>query len=466
MATTPLHRVLDLIDRCVRQALADRNSGPLISHRTDIKNAITHDLNPEEARTARAYYRTRARQLAAYLEDPHPYGESRLDVAASNTYVANGVLTGQSLARLSEIPSHVRDALQHCKSAGGALTEPHVVSRDRSIPLFLEPFRLMRQFDCPAWAALDLQQCFIALEADQRLVADYADRAKQSGLDAVLLELNYYASQLTQLEQTGTDFYSPHCVCRHDPDQHRDSGLCSALSCKCTRYCEAQQLPYNDTDPDPDDEAHWLGSYEPVAYHKIASNADPKPPATTHPWIKRFTGATREQLPRLRQQAFAAMKQEKWPSRIAGAVWNNANIQLIRKARPAYRHLLDQIERAATPAELARLGTTAYRRQTTWTTSERAYFWRAYTARKATLAGADPDAVTSHAPVHELGIVGKLPSGEYVIQCSDHSLRAALCEPDPFYATLGEPDLQHITLTSRRPLSPVELRKALPPAVR
>lgn len=456
MTTTPLDRILDLIDRCIREALADRNSDPVTAHTTTIKNAITQDLNPEEARTARTYYRTRVRQLSTYLEDPHPYGESRLDVTASNTYIANGILTGQGLSRLSEIPNHVRDTLQHCKSSGGALTEPHVVSRDPSVPLWLEPPRLMRQFRCEPWAALDLQGCFKALEADQRMVAEYADRAQHYSLDAVLLELNYHAFQMAQLEHTDTDFYSPHCICRHDPDQHRATGLCSALTCKCTRYCEAQQLPYNDTDPDPDDEMRWFGNYEPVAYHKITSSTDPHPPAKTHPWAKRFANATREKLPRLRQQAFAAMQRDKWPSHIAGAVWNDANIHLIRKASPAYRHMLDQIERATTATELAKLGTTAYQRQTTWTTSERAYFWRAYNARKATLAGATS---TTHSPVREVGVIGELPTGEMVIQCSDGSLRAVQCEADPFYTAISETfhePLRHLTLTLRRPLNPEE----------
>jgi hypothetical protein len=452
MVSKALDNVLDLIQRHTLDALKQRTLDPL----RRVTAPIRH-LDKAERKTARAYLKATIRNLTAYLEDPHPYGEARLELAASNAYVANGILTGQGLSRLSEIPSHVRDTLQYCKSAGGVLTEPHVVSRDRSVPLFLEPPRLMRQFRCEAWAAFDLQQCFMALDADSKLVAEYATRAKDSGLDAILLELNHLASQLTQIEHTYTDFYSAHCVCEHDPDQHRASGRCSALACTCKRYVEAQQLPYHDGDPEPDDDAQWLGHYEPIAYHKIASDTDPQRPATIHPWITRFAEATREELPRLRQLAFAAMQQDKWPSHIAGAVWNDANIQLIRKASPAYRHMLNQIEHATTPAELARLGTTAYQRQTTWTTSERAYFWRAYQTRKVTLTGADSG--TQPSVVREVGVVGELPTGELVLQYSDGSLRAVKCEADSFYTAISETfhePLRHLTLTSRRPLSQEE----------
>lgn len=372
----PLKRALDLIDTKVAEAAASKSFGPFADVRDEIK--ALH-LPKEIFRTAWAYYTTRKNQLLAYLEDPHPYGAFRYDLADTNAYIANGTLVGRHMERLSRIPQRIRDGLQYMKGSSSALMEPHPVQRDGSVPTHLEAKRLMRQFHCDAYHATCLQHCFLRLDADETIIKQYAHEAKQRGVDSIFLELDMLSLRLEALN----------CTCDGNPNEP-----CNAC------YGRENLVPYEegrtelgrfaDHDTDEPTDTDWPSTLEPVQYHKVHSDHEQIPADFSHPWIERLRSCARENLPTFFKEAWQAQQAKPWSQALAGAFWLERDIQLLKKAPAFFRWALEQLQRIGSAADLARHSMLMWDHQKTWTSSEKGLFWKAYKERKAILAPAHP----------------------------------------------------------------------------
>jgi len=364
--------------------------------------------DPSHDRTVCAAFKHLDAELTAYLDDPHPFGPHRYDPVDNDRWIANGVSTGRQLNRLSALPQRVRDTLQYTRRAGDALVEPHPIHEDRSVPPHLEVPRLARQFDCDTMTATALQAFFLRLDADRRLVHQYADESRTRGLPSVFLELDYFSLQLEALAPEPQDALEPHCLCGDTKDTHRrTTGRCSAIGCTCSKYEQADPTHYQEgrtelgrlaepdvtfadgTDADTDSfDGHdddWPGGYEPVAYHRVHSDREELPDDFTHRWIERLRACPRQQLPRFLQIAYAAQQRQRWPASLAGAFWLEREIQLLRKAPRFFRWAFERMSRARSWPELAHYAKVAWPHEKTWTSSERALFWETYKTRKAAL---------------------------------------------------------------------------------
>lgn len=376
----PLKHALDRIDSKAAEAAAKKSFGPF----ADVRGTVTALHLPKElATTAWAYYTTRKAQLLAYLEDPHPYGAFRYDLADANTYIANGTLVGQHMERLSRIPQRVRDGLQYMKGSSSALMEPHPVQRDQSTPTHLEIRRLMRQFHCSAYLATCLQHCFLRLDADETVITQYAHDATQRGVDSIFLELDWISLRLEALN----------CSCDESNDPDEPCGACHAREHVIPVPYEEERTElgrFADHDTDELADTDWPGSLEPVQYHKVHSDHERVPADFSSPWIERLRNCARENLPTCFKEAWQAQQAKPWNHALAGAFWLERDIQLLKKAPAFFRWALEQLQRIGNAADLARHGMLMWDHQKTWTSSEKGLFWEAYKERKAILAPAHP----------------------------------------------------------------------------
>jgi len=372
----PLKHALDLIDSKAAEAAAFKSFGPFADVRGTVKAL---NLPKELAITAWAYYATRKAQLLAYNEDPHPYGAFRYDLADTNAYVANGTLVGQHMERLSRIPQRIRDGLQYMKGSSSALMEPHPVQRDGSVPTHLEAKRLMRQFHCDAYHATCLQHCFLKLDADKTVIAQYAQEAKQRGVDSIFLELDMLSLRLEALN----------CSCDGNPNEP-----CNAC------YGRENLVPYEEgrtelgrfADHDTDElaDTDWPGSLESVQYHKVHSDHEKVPADFSHPWIERLHGCARENLPTFFKEAWQAQQAKPWSQALAGAFWLEREPQIRNKATAFFRWAHEQLQRIGNATDLAKHSMIIWDHQKAWTSSEKGLFWKAYKERKAAFSPVHP----------------------------------------------------------------------------
>ncbi len=387
-----IKKALDDIDTEIAYLLAHRTPdmlgdehfsfNPLESFERQLAARIK-DWPETDRNTIIAYLKRRKAQLLAYLEDPHPYGPFRYDLAENDAYIANGVLVGQHMERLSQLSQRLRDGLQYMKGSNSALMEPHPVQRDQSIPTHLEVRRLMRQFHCDAYHATCLQHCFLRLDADGTFVRQYAQEAKQRGFDSIFLELDWTSLRLEALN----------CSCDKSNDPDEPCGACHARENFIPVPYEEGRTElgrFADHDTDELADTDWPGTLESVQYHKVHSDHERVPRDFSHPWIERLRSCARENLPTFFKEAWQAQQAKPWSQALAGAFWLERDIQLLKKAPAFFRWALEQLQRIGSAADLAKHGILMWDHQKAWTSSEKGLFWEAYKERKAAFSPAHP----------------------------------------------------------------------------
>lgn len=353
-------RTLDQALACIHHAAI----AAATSNRQEIDLAIpaghwtADELHTLEA--ARHYYLSRAE---GYRDNPKPFGAHCSDPSSWLRWFQAGVFTGTHRHILSQMPQHMRDLLQYCKTAGGVLVAPHPVDADPT-PRHLRLETLMRQFEADAPTAKTLRRFLTLLQASPEIVQHYAEDARKRSLPVVWIELHRWATVMLAEEPSSAD----------------------ALQQQVDPY-------YDDGEPDPDEEP--TGGFESVAYHAVPHGDCDVDPLDDDPIVKEIRTTPPPEYAALGKRLYELQRQGKGNKRAWGYRW------IVYKSRrdatppsPALRQTLAVLERATTWPQIATLGRETFGASKRWPSHERKQFWAAYHHRKVELQPSHAD----HAP--------------------------------------------------------------------
>ncbi len=352
---------------------------------------------------ARTYY---VRSAETYHDHPVPFGAARSNPEAWWHYASDGISTGTVRDRLSELPRAMRDLLQEARCSGSAVLLPHAAPGDDT-PLHLRLEYLMRRFCVDASVAEDLANAFDHLDADARMVEEYAQLAKKVGWSAVWLELRRWTAVALEFEIDSQDILE-------EPEADRTTEeLLEALDHPEQASEKGPHISiqsYFDDNPDP--EAALLdGEFEDVElvaaldedcpgfnpelvqYHRTGrGDCEPDDGLDSDPLVLKVRSAKPEQIAQLKKEIYELQRRyaSLRPSAHWGYLWHLVISRENTLARTS-AHLtraLHELEQARTHRQLARLGREAFSASKRWPSFERKRFWAAYNRRKAEYAPA------------------------------------------------------------------------------
>ncbi|MBZ0159100.1 hypothetical protein [Candidatus Methylomirabilis sp.] len=278
----------------------------------------------------------------------------------------------ESFVHVASLSQSDRLWFERCEVVGDTIVAPHPNESDGR-PAFLAVPALRKRFGCDAATAMELGELFLALDADERVVAHYVAEAREWGTDTVRSGLFRLVVQLAMLEQAD------------DPMDDAD--------------------PYQEED-EAEDETSALSS---VAYH-VVGHLGHEPEVT--PWLETQPAWFRDLIGRIDAcpslPALAELGRDVYGMSLthdqAGAVWTRYSLrkdELHRGLRLSTQAatLLRRITWAGEQT-LPRIGTELYRCQRNGLGSlpshEWAVLWGAYQSRKTTL---DPAVAQPETPV-------------------------------------------------------------------
>jgi len=148
---------------------------------------------------------------------------------------------------------------------------------------------------------------------------------------------------------------------------------------------DAMERPLTEHRDGDEEEEVFTGSYEPVEYHRVPDSQTQEARQFTHALVEELKQCPREQLPALQKTIWQRQQANCISPGVAGAIWLEAKIQVVKKAPAFLRWALNQVSQITTTQGLAQLGMTMYSHRAAFTSSERKAFWQAYKARKTEL---------------------------------------------------------------------------------
>jgi hypothetical protein len=111
----------------------------------------------------------------------------------------NGSPVRDTMAHIATLGQGDRLWFERCEVVGGKVLAPHENGTDGKPHVLSIPV-LRRRFGCDARGAFEYGGLLLALEADRRMMASYAERVERDGIEAVCRELRDLVVELDLVE--------------------------------------------------------------------------------------------------------------------------------------------------------------------------------------------------------------------------------------------------------------------------